>query len=760
MKHTKTNIVLATVLATVGLATLAPITIAAGITNGINIQAGQGQEQIILEGKPSDIFLENLLIQNTGNQKTTLRLYLQDAIEENSQFALKTTKADQADMTDWISLNSRELALEAGETKSIPISIKFPENAGIGKHFAAIMASQRIVNSEGNVINLDTGIRVHATVIGATALSKYKLLNSRQETVDGKFIYQTTVINTGNTDLKGEISLANQATSAIPGDKTSIILSPGEDQSITLQTSKSSLGSEHIVATFNLNNDLKTFVLSSGFIFPLSETLLLLFLGLGLTVIMVSRKKLSAGKVNLLVFLLIAVVTTGLVVGQTTIAHFLQTNIFGPDEEAYLTTIKWGSFQDELVPEGTTTNWSGRLSISDGQIFLVEKLHNEQTDQIEINATRDSVNFRNTTGSDNDGIIVLIKTPANSPAVLVYHNNLTGEEIKVPLKNTFNSARYIQYKQQQVEIKSEPAPDLIELISPAGIVETPLAEVGETQTPIQPIIEIESTPDNTIIIEDLEATGNQSLLADETILSDEEATPQAGTETTEEDIIIDLQATLDQARLMEEIKLLGELIKDLPSSPDVISEYIFNSSFISSVTSDINSTSIIGSSKLIRLLKDTPLIIKEITSTPDTNFLFLPNDTIKLGTQSFSFNERKLSSQELNEIVFVQKKTIPWTVYFSISNLTSISGGDTISSTNITFTPGDVEVVSQSGETPLIEPGNERKMTNQGDLIKLFSVTPQDGSQVIFSMKPRISVFVPPNTLPGLYRAEITFKAI
>lgn len=122
----------------------------------------------------------------------------------------------------------------------------------------------------------------------------------------------------------------------------------------------------------------------------------------------------------------------------------------------------------------------------------------------------------------------------------------------------------------------------------------------------------------------------------------------------------------------------------------------------------------------------------------------------------------------MNEMIFVQKRTTPWTVYFSITDLSALSGNGSISASNITFTPGTVNIVSKSDSPAIIEAGPERKLTGRGDLAKLFTVTPETSDEsdetennlTIFSVKPRLNIFIPPQTLPGLYRGEITFKAI
>lgn len=748
--------------------------LAGEVLNSIEILGPKGEEGVVLDSVRGETHQQELLFINHGTDTASLKLYLQDAFEKEGQYELNPDRAGKNDLLDWINLESDELTLVPKEQKNLVFSVKVPENAGMGNHFGAILASQRLEDGNDGIVNLDTGIRIKIAVKGESPETRYKIINSQHNSEAGNFSYLGTLVNTGNTDLRGQIHLQNQAYGQAENDAQQIMLKPGEDERISLQTSHTPLGSERITASFNLNNEQKTFVLQEGWNVPLAEILGLLFFGFFLYIITLAAQgcKETTGcphcrKLHLAATLMLTIFGASIAVGIQEQGKALFTNIFGTDEQTFLTTVKWGTFQDKLAPEGTVTSWSGQLTVANGRMEEIEKLHQESTDRIEINSAQDTISFRNSTGPDNDGLIVLIRTPANQPAILTLQNNLSGEEVKVPLVSTLTKARLIDYQNQQIQIFSEIAPpELIEeidsrqptVILPGDSTTENILETENTDQEIMPpIVEVSGTPDATTLLEDLEATPDQEPLV--TTLEDQESTAEITVVTDDE---------AEMTSLLEEIELLTGLIRDLPSSPDVIREYILNSSFISSVTSENNSTTVIGSSRLIRLLKEAPLIIRELTATPDTNFLFLPSDRIKLATQTFSFVERKTTSQEMNEMVFVQKKSTPWTVYFSISDLTAISGNGRISAANVTCNPGEITVVSESEQVAngtQIEAGPERKLTSQGDLVKLFSVTPGSEEDLenkitIFSIRPGISVFIPPETLPGLYRGEITIKAI
>jgi hypothetical protein len=706
--------------------------------NEISIYSGdENNENITVNGPVGSKFKKDLFVTNHGSTNQEITIYKNEADYINGKFHLSSISDSNQNFISWIELNTNSVNLAPEETITIPLTITYPENAGIGKHYGAVLISQRKTTPEGNTINIDQGIRIQAEVTGAPK-TNYKLINS---SLNAQNTYSTTIVNSGNTNLRGNIEVINQALANTDISQQEINLTPGEDQKITLNIEKSSFGPEHIVANFNINNSTKAFLLSDQFVLPASLPIIIGVIALALIILLISnRKKRHLSKRNKLVsiFLLISIMSGAVIfsnLGFSTLSLYADTLL--NQETTYLTTIKWGNFNKAPMPEWVVTNWIGRVQLDQGEMYVIEKLHNESNDHLSINRSKNTLNFNNTTGPDNDGIILLIKTNKNlGQGQLVLQNTLTGEEILIPLENTLTTPSYIQYKQQQIEIQSELAPNMVNVVSPNGSIIVPVVDFGEDTFPTLPIIEIESTSDLSII-------------------ADREGTPAERTKSIEE-----VESTQEQEKLLEEVSLLKEIIKEIPASPDILSEIVLSSTYVHEIKSQNQSTIVKGSPKLISKLKNTPLTIQEITSSPDMNFIFVPSEKVKLTPQTFSFKDKKLSSQELDEMVFVQKKGNPWDIYLSITDFISVSGKHTIPAKHITITPGPINLINQGPQQSILAAGNKHTFIDKKDEAVLVSIIPLDKEESTFSIKPRISVEIPPNTPPGLYKAEITIRAI
>jgi hypothetical protein len=718
----------------------------------VDIRLVDGSETIQISGLPGDSFEKQISLKNYSTRPAALVLSTTDANLIKGKFTLAEPSDGFSDSSEWINLSQKNLVLNPGESKTVNINIEFPVNAGVGKHFAGIMASQKTADPSGNLINLETGIRVYANVTGREN-GKFKLINPRVLENKDSIAYSVTVLNSGNTNLLGFASLTNQAVDASNNDTNKVLLKPGEDQKINLTIPKTSFGPQRIVSNINIGNSLKTFVLSDKFNIPPEFWIIFGVLMLALTWITVMRRKnkqpVSGQKFReITTFLIIVMVSLVITLNLNNFPFALtQADSLGTgSESAYLVTVKWGNLTSQTLPEWVRTNWDGYLKLNDGQIFVVETLHNEPSDHFSLNNTGDILSFQNDTGPDNDGVIILVKpSPTNSNPVLTVHNILTGEEIPVLLADTVETPRIINYKQHQIKISAEPAPALITLKTGPEDVTVATSDLGKPVDLSPLVTEIQSSPDNSGLIVDLEAT------PEETVVFPSTESPTAEPAAMPAD---------NSAQIEQEINLLKNLITEIPASPDVVSQYVLNSNYVEEVSSENNTTTIVSSPILIDTLKDTPLTIQELTSTPDLNYIFLPNEKVKLTSQSFSFTEQKISSQELNEIVFVQRKNVPWTAYLSITNLVSVSGNGLIPAENITVNPGKIYVSNQTGSPATIEAGMERKLLNQGDQIVLTTITPNGDGETTFSIRPKISVMVHPNTPPGLYRGTISIKVI
>jgi len=771
------------------------IVLASNYLGNLNITLANGSEIIKVSGSPKAVFRDQLKITNYSPTAVNLNLFTTDAAMDQNRF-IPAAENSNENLSSWIDLSADSLTLKAGETRNIPFSIAYPENAGVGQHYAAIWARQNTTDAQGNSLHLESGIRVYATVDGQPVY-KYKIINPTVTEKGDLLHYSATIINTGTTDLQGRVELINQTAGREDHPTTKLYLQPGEDDKISLSLPQTSFGPERIVSQFRLADDTKTFLLADNFQLP-KETWplagLLIFILTVLT--MLRRTKLSPDycrpRHEITIFVLLFVISMSVIGNLDTVSGMiLQADSMKNNQVSnYLTTIKWGNLEKKTLPKNLITSWDGYAKLNNGQMYLVEKLHNEKTDEIKLNGTNDILTFQNTTGPDNDGVILLIKTsPENAKPTLTFHNPLTGEEIPVQLENTLTKARYIRYKQSEIEITSEAAPDAIQVKADDHIESVPLEQFGKIisvspavtppvvsevtpATPAQIVTEVTASPEiGGSTVTEVESTPNPEEQTSETasattpteVQTQETVTntpPAAVTEENTPGISETIAPPVDTTEMKDEISLLKDLIKDIPASPDTVSEYILNSTYIDGVSSQNETATVTSAPALIDTLKDAPLTIQEMTSTPDLNFVFLPNETVKLTPQPFSFTEQNISSQELNEMFFVQRKEVPWTVYFSITNFVSVAGDAAIPADNVSVFPGKINVVNQTGTPADLKAGPDAVLTGINDQANLVTITPQGSGETTFSIKPRISVNVPPKTPPGLYKATITIKVI
>ncbi len=713
----------------------------------LDLKIANNRDQLQLVGEAETKFSENITITNYSDQSLDLRIYTADA-KLNGQNFLPADEAEVSyDAANWISLPTDQIKLAARESHTIDISVNFPTNAGVGKHLAAIMFKYQNKDEQGNIINIEKGIRVIADVTG-TPISKYKIINPQISSTNRFLTYTATLLNSGNTDLKGTVSLTNQNSNQV----SDIFLKPDEESLLNFAVEKPAFGQSTLLSTIELNNSAKTFVLSEDFYWPDFLGLLLFILTLivaGGLYLAVKNKELTKkqwAKSSLKKIILFMALSG---VGIYTISNFpsissalLKTDTFiNTPDTGYLTTIKWGDFTKINTDNINTTLWNGTIKASSGRMIIVEKLNVEHNDKIYLNTIGNILTFKNTTGPDNDGVIIIFKAdPSDTNPSLTYKNNLSGDEFNIPITSTLKRPTYVNYKSAKVEFKTTISGENVNLKTAEGETQINTLTLQATPSGEVPIYEIQSTPNNEIIID-----GQAS--EDNTI--DQNLNPSAP-QTVEP----------NTRQFEEELSLLRSIIKDLPSSPEILSQYILNSDFVQQVSSANNSATITAAPALISKLKDTPLTIQEISASADQNFIFVPNQKIKLTPQQFSFDQSKISSQVLGEIIFVQNKDISWNTYLSISNFVAVSGKGTIPASNVTIIPGSITMINQTGENPLITAGNRHRMSGSNDQATLVSVTPSGQGEAIFSMHPEIFLEVPPSTLPGLYRAEISIKEI
>lgn len=701
----------------------------------LDIQLNNGKEQVNLNSLPGNEYFEEIRLANFSDQNLKISLYVSDANwESGNNFLPQPENSPQLDSSKWVKLGATKLELAPQEAKLVSVKIKVPENAGVGKHYAAIMVKYQHLDQNNNLVNIEKGLRVINNVIGE-ADSKYQIINS-QLSETGRFLtYSATILNSGNTNLSGSINLTNQDTKTSKNRQTEdLFLRPGTEQKVYLAVEKPFLGPDTLSTEISLLDGTKTFVLNEQFYFP-TELLLFLFVSVLGGIIFTLRHQVQIKK--LFAFGIISILTLLVTINFPYISkNILPADLLGSaTETGYLTTIKWGHFAEQEGRDKTTAFWNGSFKLSSGKMLIVEKLHNESKDRLFLNSLGNILNFNSITSTDNDGIVLFIKPEAtDTNPTLLYKNDFSGEEFAIEINSTLDSSRYIDFKDSQIEISSEIAGNNITLKGSKEDTNVSTIDFGNIEVPI---VEIESTLDNSAVISEGQST--EDITA---VLPPAEEKPS------------------NAAQLQEEISLLREIIQDIPASPEVLSEYILNSNYVKEVISENNSTTVSADPVLIQKLKDTPITIQEITATPDLNFIFISDEAIELAPQQFSFDQSRTTSQEMGEIVFVQNKLSSWNTYFTISDFVSVSGRGSIPATNVSINPGQIKLINQNGEEALIEAGSHRRIMSSNDQATLVTVTPQGEGESIFSMKPQISLEVPANTAPGTYRAEISIKVI
>ena len=687
---------------------IVPTTIfASSIINvdSISYRLTDGQEKIDLKANPGETINQEIEISNNSEQKITLSLKADDAEGEGENFKIKDNSSD---IKNWLKLSKSEITIPSHQSIKVGATIKVPLSAGVGEHYGAILGKYELANSDSEKINLENGLRIKLTVSGE-AHNDFKLLNPTVDENGDRLSYSGRIFNSGNTTLNGQITLNKNV------QKVSI--QPNDTADFSFEIPK---GNKY-VSTVKLNDISKAYLLN-----PANEKTglnLLIILGLiGIGIIALNRtKKLSPEKAG---FILLCLISIGFV-SEINKNSELRADVISQNTKTYLTTIKFGNLPERQISKDDKVQWNGTLQLNQGKMIIVQKLHNEPSDQIYLNQEGNTLYFNNFTGPDNDGIILLIKAEdsINKPQ-LRYHNSLSGKDQIVDLEKTLNQPTLINYKNFGVEISSEiPGSTITAYINNKAYNLKTNEYISESITEITSTQEIES-------------------------VSEEAATPEVES------------ITIPSDQLKNELNLLQEIISEIPASSEILTDYILNSDHVEEVTYDSNVTTVKADEDLINTLKETPLTIDELTSSPEINFVFTPNEKINLTPQQFSFNEVRTSSQLLGEIVLVQNRQSDWATSISISDFESLSGNNSISASNTVIIPGKIKIISQKGEAAEITAGPEHRFTGSNDQATLVNIVPNNNEKTIFSIQPTLSVRIPAGTPPGRYKANITIRVL
>ncbi len=688
----------------------------------LDVKPVVGGEYINVSLTPGQAAQQQIRISNFSRELMHLQAYVTDAEEDKTKGFIANEKNQiSRDISTWIALPTQELDLASGESKILSVNIQPPENTGIGMHTGAIMVSQKILTTSDNNLTLEKGLRIYADIKGKAAPS-LRIHEENTSQNDNELTYSAELSNDGNTDLKGSFTLkildqSNQITSS---QDNYIYLRPSERQSLNISTIKPQLGIYQAAISHNLlSHEDRTTNLGIQLFTPPHTIAVSALLIIVAIIALLFRKRKSAfaqlfrhhiSKLRLLEAE--KTLTFGFVLITAVIVTFnfsnfpnnyLKVDIFGDSKQSYITTIKWGNLSKHNLPKNLRTDWQGSVKFENAIIDFSNAQKQKTKDQFTINTDRNTLFFHNSTESEIDTLDLVVTPTSGEQIKIAYKNNLSDEDTTFSLKKTIKEPKNINFKAHQISFSSAPT---------SLKVEAPISDKYSTD----------------------EITNQKIEKLDEQKITEEQ--------------------------LASEVKVLNEIITDIPASSENLSEYVLNSDYVQQVSSENLTTTVTADPLLINALQDAPATIADVTASQELNFIFVPDQKVRFATQDFSFTDQKTIRQNLGQIIFVQNKTNDWNTYLSVTDLVSVSGRNSIPASNITITPGDITMISGDNTGNMIRVGTQKTPTDDQDSVLLANITPLNGQEATFSLNPQFTIRVPAGTKPGIYRAQVTIKVL
>jgi hypothetical protein len=673
---------------------------------------------------PGESSQEKIRISNFDDKAKDLEIYVSDAGTADTAaqsasaqplFFAKSQTEKSDDIAGWIKLPTPELTLAQGESAILSVNFTTPKNAGVGLHTAAIIVREKTDTSYGQIA-VEKGVRVYLNVTGTAIAGSEVTTASVLQKTDAVTLSITTT-NTGTIDRLSSYGLSMEEIfgNSVLSSKTGTRIKPSTSATDEISVRKPAFGVYSIYATDGTDRTYMgtvVFIPLWALLLFLCATLLVTRPSFGFSVkspqqafkwgaqvtngifAQISRSSGAPTFRHALVYFGIFAVMAGSTLYLSTVSfESVGAQSMNPrPAHSYIFTVKWGNFRNLSIPASYTKNWEGNIRFENAKINILDYLHFEQSDRAEVVNDGTTLDFKNTTGPDNDGIVIRIEPTSDTIPTGTYTNAETGE----------------QYSFLVTDFVDAPA------TYPSGLFAVHLkAELG-------PEHEV------TGIAEELEAT------------PEIEATPAVG-------------ATIPE--------LENLFVQDLPATPEVLADFILKSSYVDEIVTERKTSQVKTDPILIEALSATPEILAEISASPDLNFIFVPNALIKFPPTEFSFEETKVTVEDLGSMVFVQNKGTPWNTYVGTTDFTPLFGKSTIPADSLTIIPGEPLILSGK-DSAVIQPGNPRAFKGTADKSVLVNVDPGTSTRQIFIMNPQLQVRIPPGTLPGHYRGTLTITSL
>ncbi len=186
----------------------------------------------------------SIVVSNDESKPMTYALTIQKFLSEGEGGGVRfLSSSDTSGLPDWLYLDAPTITLRPGETKKLPVSLRVPDDASSGGHFAAIFLTQTTIDSVvGNNVSAipRIGILVFATVNG-NLNERMSLQSARVEQVSQgsspvRFIED--VQNQGNVHVRPDIqidltNMFGRNVATIDGNMTKGRILPGSNRLYT-----------------------------------------------------------------------------------------------------------------------------------------------------------------------------------------------------------------------------------------------------------------------------------------------------------------------------------------------------------------------------------------------------------------------------------------------------------------------------------------------------------------------------------------------
>jgi hypothetical protein len=197
-------IALVIALAALDASLLAPHYSFAQETDGLKLSPAFHEERV----DPGSIYTHAVTVTNLSNVDRTYYLLTEDIekLDENNQPVFSDNVPTSYQLSKWVVLPSESIELKAGETKSVPFTIRVPQSASPGSHFGGIffdLEPQRL-----RTVGTGVGIRVGTILSLRISGEVTEELVLREFSTD-KFVYSeptvifdTKIENLGNVLMR------------------------------------------------------------------------------------------------------------------------------------------------------------------------------------------------------------------------------------------------------------------------------------------------------------------------------------------------------------------------------------------------------------------------------------------------------------------------------------------------------------------------------------------------------------------------------